>query len=838
VSIRKKKKSRGKSKKSRLMRFLGHPLGKILVALVVVGATLGAIALSYSYMHFARLADKKLAEGPIGNTATIYASPDRVMVGDPATVEGLVGELRAAGFTESRNNRIGWYHVRPDALEIFPGRGSMLANEDAVVILDRGKVSQIISLRDNTDRTIYYLEPVRVTNLFNRSREKRLLVRYEDLPKHLVDAVLASEDKRFFQHSGFDPVRVLKTAWVNLRAGGIRQGASTLTMQVAGDIWLDRSQRTWSRKFAEALITLHLERKLTKKEIFQFYANQIYLGQVGSFAIHGYGQGAQAYFNKDVRQLTLAEAALLLGLQPGPNLYNPFRHPDRALRRRNTVLKLMVEEGKITDREYAVAVESPLGVVQGSAEVGEAPYFIDMVNQWLRRQYSEYDFQAHSFRVDTTIDMRLQKDAVESVRLGLKEIDARCVKLGRTKEKGWPRVQVALVVIDPHTGGVKAVVGGRSYGQSQLNHALAKRPPGSVFKPFVYAAALNTAVEGDGSNVLTPQTRVMDEPTTFWYDDKPYEPHGYKGKYYGEVTLRRALSKSLNVPTVKVAEMVGYDKVVEMAQRAGMNMNIQPTPAVALGSYEATPLEIAGAYTMFANYGDVLKPFFIQRIRDDNGKTLYEHHPEIRPALDPRVAYLMVNLMQETLRSGTGVRTRALGFTLPAAGKTGTSHDGWFAGFTSELLCVVWVGYDDYRDIKMEGAQTALPIWTEFMKRAHTYRKYRRARQFEPPEGVITVNIDARTGRLAAAGCGSDPVPEVFIAGTQPVTMCDGAGTQVAGWDFSDTPKPAVVAAAPARRRASASGSSTPRQVTIEQPAPPPRKKRKGIFGRILDIFK
>ena len=343
-------------------------------------------------------------------------------------------------------------------------------------------------------------------------------------------------------------------------------------------------------------------------------------------------------------------------------------------------------------------------------------------------------------------------------------------------------------------------------------------------------------MEGDNL-ILTPQTRIMDEPTTFWYDDKPYEPRGYKGKYYGEVTLRRALSKSLNVPTVKVAEKVGYDKVVHLANLAGLNMNIQPTPAVALGSYEVTPIEITGAYTMFANHGEVLSPNYIQMIRDQDGRTLYEHHSEVRPALDPRVAYLMVSILEETLRSGTGVRTRLMGFTLPAAGKTGTSHDGWFAGFTSELLCVVWVGYDDYRDIKLEGAQTALPIWTEFMKRAHKFRAYRNAKRFEPPEGVVTVKIDPDSGKLAAPGCAAKPVEEVFVAGTQPLDLCGGAVTQVAGWDFAAREPAAGSGSQPVRpKQHVVTTASAPRKVELPPQEKP--KKKKGFFGKILDIFR
>ncbi len=821
-----------------MRRFIQHPVGKVSLALLAVVVTLGSITLSYYYFHFARLIEEKLAAGPIGNTAMLFAAPNRIAKGDEATIEEIVEELQRAGYTEARGNRIGWYHVRPDAVEIFPGRESFAPGEDAVILFDGGRVSTIISLRDNTERTIYYLEPELVTNLFDRNREKRRLVRFGDLPKVLVNAILAAEDKRFFQHAGFDPIRVVKAAWVTWFRGDRVEGASTLTMQLAGDLWLDRRQRTYRRKAAEVLITLHLERKLSKEQIFEYYANQIYLGHIGSFAVHGFGQGAQAYFGKDVRQLTLPEAALLAGLPRGPGLYNPFRNPERALNRRNWVLSQMLEQEMITEREYGVAVASPLGVVQGASDAGDAPYFVDLVNQWLRQQYDEHDFQSNSYRVYTTLDMNLQREAVEAVRVGLAEIDERCRKLGRTADKGWPEVQVALVALDPHTGEVKALIGGRSYAQSQLNRALAKRPPGSVFKPFVYAAALNTAVEG-GPVVMTPLTKVVDEPTTFWYDDKPYEPSAYKDKYYGEVSLRTALAKSLNVPTVKIAEQIGYDAVVEIAQRAGLNMNIQPTPAVALGSYEVTPLEIAGAYTMFAHAGEVLKPHSIRRIRDQNGTILYEHHPEMRPALDPRVAYLMVDLMQEVLRSGTGIRTRLMGFTLPAAGKTGTSHDGWFAGFTSELLCVVWVGYDDYRDIRLEGAQTALPIWTEFMKRAHRHRAYRKAKPFEPPDGVITVNIDPESGKLAAAGCGPEPRPEVFIAGTQPLELCDGASARVAGWELSAPEAPPAATAKPGGKRTRAALASSPRRVELEQPPEEGRKKKKkSFFGRLLDIFR
>ncbi|MCL5742747.1 MAG: penicillin-binding transpeptidase domain-containing protein [Acidobacteria bacterium] len=382
---------------------------------------------------------------------------------------------------------------------------------------------------------------------------------------------------------------------------------------------------------------------------------------------------------------------------------------------------------------------------------------------------------------------------------------------------------------------------------SQLNRALAKRQPGSSFKPFVYAAALNTALEG-GSKVFTPISTIVDEPTTFWYDGKPYEPSNFKDEYRGTVTLRQAIAKSMNVPTVKLAESVGYEAVVELARNAGMNLHIKPTPALALGAYEVTPIEIAGAYTIYPNRGVYLKPHWIKIIRAEAGKTIFTSKTESRPVLDPRVAYMMVNMMEEVLRSGTGAGVRAQGFLLPAAGKTGTSHDGWFAGFTSKLICVVWVGFDDNRELNLEGAHSALPIWTEFMKRAHQYREYRGVREFAAPDGVVSVQIDPATGQLASPNC-PGVRSEVFIAGTQPVEVCHlhGGGrsssTLVAGWDAGAPPADAATASAGTSDKAKAAvhargrSRKPPESPPMQAQAPPPPAKR-SIFRRLLDVFK
>lgn len=816
---------------SRLRGLLTHPLGKfLLVATTTIGA-LGLIAFTIAYIHFARLVEEKLAEGPIEETARLFAAPSRLLTGDEVTAEEIIEELERAGYSQLQDNPIGWYRAQDGMIEIHPGRASYLRGEDARIVIRGGRVAEIRSLPAGEVREVYYLEPQLVTHLSGRNRDKRRLVKFEQLPKHLVDAILAAEDKRFFQHAGFDPIRVLKAAWVNLREERIAQGASTLTMQLAGDLWLDRSERSWKRKLAEAIVTLHLERKLTKQQIFEYYVNNIYLGRLGSFNIRGFGEAARAYFNKDIRDLTLAEAALLAGLPRGPSYYNPFRHPDRAKARRDWVLEQMLENEMISEEEYWRAVQSPLGVVPGSVDAGDAPYFVDLVIQWLRKNLPGHSFDSSGYRVYTTLDMNLQHAAVEAVQVGMRQLDERCRRMGRTPEKGWPPLQVALVALDPRTGAVKALVGGRSYAESQLNRALAIRQPGSVFKPFVYAAAINTALE-PGAQVFTPISKLIDEPRTFWFDGKPYEPAAYRNQYYGEVTLRFALAKSLNVATVWLAEQVGYDRIVELARKAGLDHNLQPTPAVALGAYDATPLQVAGAYTVFANRGIAAQPYFVNRVVDESGKTVYKTEPKTWRVLDERVASIMVDLMQEVIRSGTGARVRSMGFDLPAAGKTGTSRDGWFAGFTTELLCVVWVGYDDHRDIDMEGAQSALPIWTEFMKRAHQFREYRRARPFELAEGVVVVDVDPVTGRLAAPGCPGQPVREVFIAGTQPLETCPTALAQVTGWE-AELPSEASpsVAQKPKRRLVQV-------KPTKPQPTPPPPPKKKGFLQRLLDMFR
>ena len=584
-----------------------------LARITVIAATVFAVVcltifVCY-YVKFARLTGQKLTAGVFAGTLNIFAGPRIISVGDPLSPGEALTYLRENGYSESRSNPVGSFEVRPNAVAIFPGRQSHSDREPAIIHFSGGvsgrasysQVARIVALNDNTDRREYEFPPQLITNQSDHNREKRRLVRFSEIPPALVHAVVSVEDKHFFSHGGFDLFRILRAAYVDLKAGRKEQGASTLSMQLARILWL-APDKNWKRKAEELLITMHLEHKLTKQQIFEYYANEVYLGRLGTFSIHGFGEAARAYFGKDISQLNMAEAAMLAGMVQRPSYYNPFRYPERVLERRNRVLRLMVENRFLTDREYRAAVEAPIQVQTGDLGSLNSQYFLDLVNDELQSRLGEPGPQ--NDYVYTTLDMNLQRAAVEAVRIGIQNVDEQLRKRKHIDAIPPEQPQVALIALDPHSGEIKALIGGRDYGLSQLNHTVAERQPGSVFKPFVYAAALNTAIEG-GETIFTPATTIEDEPTTFQFDNRPYQPGNFKQNFMGTVTLRQALAHSLNVATVKLAQMVGYGAVVEMARRAGLNDNIKPTPAVALGAYEATPLEIAGAYTMFANGGHV-----------------------------------------------------------------------------------------------------------------------------------------------------------------------------------------------------------------------------------------
>jgi penicillin-binding protein 1B len=817
---------------------------------------LAACSFTYYYVKFSRMIDARLSGHVLQNTTQIFSAPERISDGQSWSPEDLVMYLQRAGYRPAPDeNSMGQYVVSDKTVDIRPSKLSYFGGSNALAVQFNGNVIRTIRpLSGGPDMGSAEIEPELLTNLFDSAREKRRPVRYEDLPPLLVHAILSAEDKRFFEHPGFDFIRIFGAAWADLRHSQHMQGASTITMQVARTYFLS-TDRTWKRKLAEAMLSFELEQRFTKQQIFEMYANEVYLGNRGSFGIRGFAEASVAYFGTDLRQLSLPECAFLAGLIRAPNYYSVSdRHPERAVQARDRVLTQMLDNKFIAQADVQDAKRVPLKLVRASVAGNEAPYFIDMVKDHLLEKYSEAELLSENFRVYTTLDPQLQRAAAVAVEAGMKNVDSLLAKRYEKARKAAgkkvtnetiPQAQVALVALDPRTGEIKALIGGRDYGQSQLNHALAHRQPGSVFKPFVYAAAFNNAIDGV-QPIITPATTVDDEPTVFEYDGQEYTPNNYGERFMGKVTVRQALTNSLNVATVKVAEMVGYGRVVQIARQMGLGSNIRATPAVALGAYELTPVEVAGAYTAFATVGTRAEPVFLKNVTSAGGNTLEKYSPTNKLVLDPRVAFLVDSLMKDVLNKGTGATVRAKGFTLPAAGKTGTSRDGWFAGFTSNLVCVVWIGFDDNHDLGLAGGATAAPIWADFMIRATTVSGYRDVKEFQVPEGVQSVMIDADTLELATPNC---PVTreEVYVGGSAPTQLCEmhgGHGPATAAGSFlshifgGGSPKPPQ----PAAGASAVPGQTDPNGAQASDGAPGVEaakapEKKKGPLQKIFGIF-
>lgn len=819
-----------------------------LLVLLIGGAIFG-----YYYSKYGQVVDDRLSKPLFENTAQVYAAPREVRVGQRLSAASLAQELRAAGYSEDGHGAtapIGSYSVSSDAITVHPGPQSYHAQDGATISFESGLVKEL-SGDSGQDLAAYELEPLLITGLSeNKSRTKRRLVTYDDLPPQLVQAVTSIEDHRFFEHGGVDYFSVVGWAWHDLR--GDRRyagGASTLTMQLAKMFFLT-PERTLKRKFLQIVITFQLEHRFSKQKIFEIYANQVPLGQRGSFAVNGFGEAAQSYFDKDVRQLTLPECALLAGMIQSPSRLNPYRHAERVLERRNVVLDSMVEAGAITKAQAESAKAAPLRLAANNADAGEAPYFVDLVTEQLHQKLGE-DLNQSGMRIYTSLDPDLQRAATAAVEIGMKNVDELIAKArAQHQQSGAPasNPQVALVALNPHTGQVLALVGGRNYGASQLDHAVAMRPTGSIFKPFVYATAFNTSLAGTQlpgqGGIFTAITPLDDEQTTFTFaGGQTYSLHNYKDEYHGQVTAIYALAHSLNNATVSLGQMVGFGNVAALARDAGIK-SARGTPSVAIGTYSATPLDMAGAYTVFANAGVKINPWTVASVRSADGGVLNDYPPVSKPVLDPRVAYLTTNLMEGVMNFGYGYAVRKLGFMAPAAGKTGTENDAWFAGYTSNLICIVWVGNDDYTDIKLLGAAAAAPIWAEFMNRAIKLPQFSDTREFVPPSGVVKVRLDKVTNLLSDDACPA-AYDAAFLEGSEPTDTCDHANGDQRNllqklFGIGERPKvnpppgdgmpalPADPSNPQAVNNGGAAADSDPNTANLQA------KKKKGFFGRIF----
>jgi penicillin-binding protein 1B len=739
----------------------------LLGIMVLVGGGL-AIYSARALSKFERLEARR--------STVIYAAPPVLRPGVSVGALDLAGILGRLGYRETRAAAGPGQFSRSDSSwDIYVGSGSGGAGRVNLTV-SGGRITR---LRQNgTEVQSIALPPELLASAGAGMGESIRPVRLSDVPPVVRTAVLATEDARFYEHGGLDPRGVLRAVWANVRKGRVVEGGSTITQQLVKSRLLT-PERTLSRKLNEAWLSTALEWRYTKDQILEAYLNEIYLGQAGGSAVRGIGAAARAYFGKEVHQLTLPEAALLAGMIRGPNSYSPASNPDRARDRRDVVLARMRDLGKISEAEYVRARREPVRTRAAAGNGLVAPYFVDYIRAELERAPDLDLPDQHGVRVYTTLDPVLQRLAEAAVVKGIDRLETARPRLRRKGSE--ERLQAALIVLDTATGQVRALVGGRDYRLSQFNRAvLARRQPGSAFKPFVFLAALTPRQDGPR---FTAASLIEDAPITIVVDGKPWSPKDYDDRYQGPVTVRRALEGSLNTATVRLAQAVGLATVVETARKLGVEGDLKPVPALALGVFETTPLDLARAYLPLANRGLAPSGGGVDAVTDDGGRAIWSASRETRPVIGAAEAYLMTSLLEGVINSGTGAAARALGVPGEVAGKTGTTNDGrdaWFVGYASNLLALVWVGFDDAVPTGLSGAEGALPIWSEFMRQALDVYP---GGAFPEPPGITHVKIDATNGRQATAFC-PVVVSEVFLAGTEPPPCEEHGGVtdQIGRW--------------------------------------------------------
>jgi penicillin-binding protein 1B len=702
--------------------------GRVGVVLLVIALTIGVGALSRSYRFYSQIVDARLASGYLTSRPGLYAAPRVLQTGQKLSREKLVAALRRAGYLESKASDVwsGSFTVSDSALDIRPGRASKKEFELVRVTFSGDRIAELRG--DGTALDSFTLEPEILSNDLSSKSAQRELLSYDEIPKVMVHAILAIEDRRFFEHSGVDLKGLGRALLRNAVDEQLGQGGSTITQQLVKNTYLS-PDKTLQRKYSEAMLAVALERRLSKNDIFALYCNEIYLGQRDAVAVRGVKEAARIFFGKELKDLTLPEAATLAGMIQSPAHYSPVRHPDEARARRNLVLGAMQLNGWITAEQNASASAEPIVVAPVAVENSLAPYFVDYVN---RLAESQFETSGATQRIYTTIDLELQHAAEAALKRQLDRLDTL-------------KPQAALVALDPHTGDVLAMVGGRNYAESQLNRATdALRQPGSTFKPFVYAAALE-----DG---MSPVQLFMDAPREFVYDrNQTYRPANYGGGYtMDEVTMRTGLVRSLNVVTVDVALQTGLARTANLAARFGLPKP-ERYPAMALGTEEVTPLQLASAYAAFVNEGRRVDARVITNV----GEPPAAHAREMAmdQAVSPTTAYMITNMLSAVIERGTARKARGAVPGTAIAGKTGTSRDGWFVGYSPNLVCAVWIGFDDNKQLGLTGAEAALPAWVDFMKEAIAVRPDLGGEHFECPEGIKFVEIDSMTGLRSTLGC-------------------------------------------------------------------------------------
>ncbi len=735
---------------------------------LILGA-IAAVVLLYLYVEVTTRFEGRLWDLP----SHVYSARLALSPGDALTPAELIARLDRCGYgkVEGRGAlRPGQYRRRGEQLEVhrraWPAAVNPISDLALLLTFQDGRLVGIRDGRRRLDQVVF--EPELLATLYGEQQEERDIVPLARVPKPLQDAVLASEDVRFYHHWGIDPVAVVRAAFANVKSGHIVQGGSTIPMQTVKNLYHLGTERTWWRKAREVPMAWMLDLRYSKTRILEAYLNEVYLGQRGPVAVCGVAAASRFYFGRDLADLTLGESALLAGMIRNPGGFNPFKHPQEALGRRDRVLTAMQEEEMIDAEAAGKAKAERLHLATGGGGLGRPSYVAAFVRAQLAETYSGDVLANEGLRIHTTVDTLLQDRAERALRDGLARLDRDMPAVRNQRRQRT--LQGSLLALDPRTGAILAMVGGREFRDTPFNRAVqAKRQPGSCFKPFVYLTAFAAAAEGKEGGI-TPATLLKDEPIELRAGGRLWTPENYDHTFRGEVTAREALENSINIPTIEAAGAVGLKDVVETAHACGLP-EMQPLPSVALGAQEVTPLELATGFATISQNGLKPTPRILAEVLEADG-TVVEHTARTpEQVVPPAAAFLVTEVLRGVLLRGTAASAWSLGFQGNAAGKTGTTddtRDAWFVGYTPQFLALVWVGYDDNARTGLTGASGALPIWVDFMHRCGFPGG---DRSFPEPPGIVHRVIDPLSGGIATDGCPTT-ADEVFLEGTEPEEEC------------------------------------------------------------------
>jgi penicillin-binding protein 1B len=758
----------------------------------------------------------------------VYADYTPLQAGTVIQSDDIVEKLDRLGYRQVNSvSQSGEYASKRGELYIytreFTHPTGKYDSQPIRVAFKEGAIDSIANLRDGHSIDKAALEPELLTSILSDQLENRLPVTLNQVPQHLQDAVIVTEDIRFWHHPGIDPLGIVRAVFRNLRAGGVSEGASTLTQQLVKNYYLT-PERTMKRKLVEAFMAVILDAKYSKREILEAYLNDIYLGRNRSISIVGVGEASRFYFGKPVSEISVPEAAMLAGMIRSPNNYSPFVNSQLALQRRNLVLELMLKNHKIDQEAYEKALRTPLPRKPTREKNGltSIPFYVDRVLQEMGTDYGVKDVKGRGLQIYTAIDLNAQDAAAKTLESGLENLERSSRYLRR---RGNP-LEGAMITVDVPTGEIRALVGGRNYDFSQFNRALnARRQIGSLIKPFVYATAFEPSLSQQN---ITEATLVSDTRIPPMKQFRNWSPRNYEDVYHGTVTVREALEQSMNSASVRIGLASGIGSVVRTAHTLGVQSDIPDNPAMLLGAIGIPPIEMADAYSTIARIGSRLPLRTIRFVNDDHGNQVSAgdvvQPVQVFPARD---MYVLVDVMKGVLDRGTAARARSMGFKLIAAGKTGTTNDkrdAWFIGFTPKTLALTWVGFDDNAPIELSGSEGAVPIWTKYMNGETAGQPNV---DFATPGGISFASIDETSGGLSTDLCPPNVViQEAFKDGTQPTNICplhspqappppmlDQFGTPVA-LDTTGTVSTSTAAAPP------------PMTSAAPPPAPPPPPER------------